>query len=208
MPPNRAWIYVGLGAAAVTAVGLVELLSGPTLRAGDRVLLIGDSLAVGLTVPLRALAKEQGIAFQGIGVVGTRIDQWAKSEALLQALKTFQPTVVLVSLGTNDAYMMSPPDVGTRQKPYMEELLTKIEAASPRAIVWITPPTLPPKAVSLASVLTLIEAQHAIDLPKHLRPRVSLFQSARLTLARGPDEIHPVASGYAAWAGALWQWLT
>lgn len=208
MPTNRAWIYVGLGAAAVTAVGLVELLSGPTLRPGDRVLLIGDSLAVGLTVPLRALAKEQGIAFQGIGVVGTRIDQWAHSPELGQALQSFQPTVVLISLGTNDAYMMGPPDVGTRQAPSMEKLLTQIEASGPRAIVWILPPKLPTKAISLASVLTLIEAQHAIDLPKHLRPRVSIFPSGRLTLARGPDEIHPVASGYAAWAGALWQWLT
>ncbi len=206
MPPSRAWIYVGLGAAAA-AVGLVELLSGPTLRPGDRVLLIGDSLAVGLAVPLGALAKEQKIAFQGIGVSGTRIDQWAKSAALEQALRTFRPTIVLISLGTNDAYMMPPPDVGIRQAPFADELLSKIELALPRAIVWITPPTLPPQARQLASVRELIRAQGATFRPR-VRPRVSLFPSERLKLARGPDQIHPVASAYAAWAGAIWQWLT
>lgn len=205
MPPSRAWIYVGLG-AAVTAVGLVELLSGPTLRPGDRVLLIGDSLAVGLAVPLGALAKERKIPFQGIGVVGTRIDQWASSAALEQALRTFQPTVVLISLGTNDAYMQGL-DVAVRQAPFTDELLTKIEAAGPRAIVWISPPTLPAKAGELAHVRELISAQHAITFPR-VRPRVSIFPSERLVLARAPDQIHPVASGYAAWAGAIWQWLT
>lgn len=202
MPSNRAWIYVGL-TATVAAVGLVELTRGPTLKKGDRVLLVGDSLAVGLQTPLGALAKEYGIAFQGIGIVGTRIDQWSQSDVLKQTLETFKPTVVLVSLGTNDAYMMAPPDVYDRQKPYLEQLLTLLESASPRAIVWIAPPTLPAAAVSLARVRALIASVHTL-----LRPRVAVFPSDRLKLARGPDGIHPVASGYAGWAGALWQWLT
>lgn len=209
---SRAWIYVGLGAAALTAVGLVELLSGPTLRPGDRVMLIGDSLAVGLATPLGALAKDKGLAFLALGTVGTRIDQWAQSQPLKDALASFQPTVVLISLGTNDAYMLSPPDVGVRQAPYMDALLTTIGSGwvhtddyglGPRAIVWIAPPTLPPAAISLAPVRALIADQSTL-----LHKRVSIFPSDRLSLARGPDGIHPVVSAYAAWAGAIWQWLT
>lgn len=217
MLTNRAWIYVGLGAAAVTAVGLVELLGAPTLRPGDRILLVGDSLAVGLTVPLGALCRDNGIAFQALATVGTRIDQWATSDSLTQALMNFQPTLVLVSLGTNDAYMQPSPgqDIGQRQAPYMEELLSKIEqyphqsdtGTGPRAIVWISPPTLPTAAISLPSVMGLIESEHAINFPR-IRPRIAFFPTQRLTLPRGPDNLHPVASGYAAWAGALWQWLT
>lgn len=208
---SRAWIYVGLGAAALTAVGLVELLSGPTLRPGDRILLIGDSLAVGLTTPLGALAKDKGLAFMGLATVGTRIDQWAQSQPLKDALESFKPTIVLISLGTNDAYMLPPPDVGQRQAPYLDELLRVIASGftrsedygmGPRAIVWIAPPTLPQAAVSLGPVRALIEAQATL-----LNRRVALFPSERLTLARGPDGIHPVVSAYAAWAGALWQWL-
>lgn len=216
MLPHRAWIYVGLGAAAA-AIGLVELLGAPTLRPGDRILLVGDSLAVGLTVPLGALCRESGIAFQALATVGTRIDQWATSDPLTQALAAFQPTLVLISLGTNDAYMQPSPgqDIGERQRPFMEELLSKIESyphasdagSGPRAIVWVSPPTLPAAAISLPSVMTLIESEHAIDLPR-IKPRVSFFPTQRLTLPRGPDGIHPVASGYAAWAGKIWQWLT
>jgi len=209
MPPNRAWIYVGLGAATLTAVGLVEILGAPTLRAGDRVFLLGDSLAVGLAAPFGALCQDNGIAFQSMATVGTRIDQWAESAPLDQALTAFQPTIVLISLGTNDAYMQPQPgeDIGARQTPYAGELLTLVESVGPRAIAWIAPPTLPPAAVSLVSVRALIESERAIHLPK-LKPRISIFHSENLDLPRGPDGIHPVARGYAAWAGAIWQWLT
>ncbi len=209
MLTNRAWIYVGLGAATLTAVGLVELLGAPTLRKGDRVFLLGDSLAVGLAPPLGALCRDNGIAFQSMATVGTRIDQWATSAPLAQALAAFAPTVVLISLGTNDAYMLPQPseDIGARQAPYADELLTMIEGVSPRAIVWISPPTLPAAAVSLPSVRGLIESEHAIAFPR-IKPRVSLYPSQNLTLPRGPDGIHPVARGYGIWAGALWQWLT
>lgn len=209
--PSRSWTYIAIGAATIGAVGIMELLSGPTLRSGDRILLVGDSLAVGLSTPLAALAKDHGIAFQAIAIVGTRIDQWAQSADLTAQLQSFQPTIVLISLGTNDAYMIpsSGVTIGQRQAPYMEALLSKIEMAGPRAVVWIEPPTLPDAAVSLTSVRQLIEAQHSIDLPKHLKPRVSLFMSQRLTISpRAPDGIHPVVSGYAYWAGKIWQWLT
>jgi len=214
MLTNRAWIYVGLGAATLTAVGLVEILGAPTLRKGDRVLLVGDSLAVGLSAPFGALCQESGIAFQALATVGTRIDQWAQSQPLSDALAAFQPTIVLISLGTNDAYMLPSPgqDIGARQAPYMEELLSKIETAGPRAIVWISPPTLPAAAVSLGPVMALITSEHAVSFPR-LKPRVAFFPTQSLDvpveqLPRGPDGIHPVPRGYAAWAGALWQWLT
>ncbi|HMG13525.1 MAG TPA: SGNH/GDSL hydrolase family protein [Gemmatimonadaceae bacterium] len=217
MLTSRAWIYVGLAAGAATAFGLVSLLESPKIRPGDRILLVGDSLAVGLTAPLKALAAERGVPFQALATVGTRIDQWAQSDALSQALESFQPTLVLISLGTNDAYMQpsANQDIGQRQAPYMEALLQKIEqythksdyGLGPRAIVWLSPPTLPAAAISLPSVMRLIESEHQVSLPK-IKPRVSFFPTQSLTLPRGPDGIHPVARGYAAWAGALWQWLT
>jgi lysophospholipase L1-like esterase len=222
MLTNRAWIYVGLGAATMTAVGLVELLGSPTLRKGDRLMLVGDSLAVGLSAPLSALCRDNGIPFQAIATVGTRIDQWAQSQPLTDALAAFQPTIVLISLGTNDAYMVaqSGQDIAARQAPYMEQLLSKIEqyphasdyGLGPRAIVWISPPTLPSAAISLPSVMSLIESEHQISLSR-IKPRVSFFPTQSLdmpveNLPRGPDGIHPAARGYAFWAGKIWQWLT
>ncbi len=194
---------IGAALAGATAVGLVDLFSGPSLKAGDRVLLVGDSLAVGLTVPCGSLAREHGITFKALAIVGTRIDQWASSSDLAQTLATFQPTIVIISLGTNDAYMMGPPDPGQRQAPYLDKLLSLLESAVPRAIVWLQPPTLPPAATALASIRTLIDSAR-----RRVRTPVFVFQTQKLSLPRGPDGIHPVASGYAQWAGALWQWLT
>ena len=202
--PSRAWIYLGLGAAlagAASCVGLVELMSGPTLKPGDRVLLIGDSLAVGLAVPLGSLCKDHKLAFQGIGKIGTRIDQWANSADLAAAIEVFKPTVILVSLGTNDAYMMAPPEPADRQAQAFVDLLGRLEGSGARAIVWLEPPTLPPAAKGLPGIRALIESGRR-------RARVSIYASQKLTLPRGPDGIHPVASGYALWAGSLWQWLT
>jgi len=41
-----------------------------------------------------------------------------------------------------------------------------------------------------------------------LRSRFRYFPSQRLTIPRGADQLHPTARGYAAWAGAIWQWLS
>src|SRR3990172_5754810 len=101
-PSSKSWLYAGLVLAA--GLGMVRLLNGPRLRRGMRVLLIGDSLAVGTAPYFAALAKEAGVEFKSLAKVGTRIDQWASSAELKALLEKFQPELVLVSLGTNDAF--------------------------------------------------------------------------------------------------------
>ena len=53
-PSSKQWLYAGLAIAA--GIGMVRLMSGPRLRKGLKVLLIGDSLAVGMTPFFAALA--------------------------------------------------------------------------------------------------------------------------------------------------------
>lgn len=188
---DRRWVYAGLVAAA--GIGLVRVLRAPRIQSGSRLLVIGDSLAVGLTPPLKALGADQGIAVLGIGKVSTRIDQWAQSAALTDAVVAFKPTLVLVSLGTNDEYLSG--DAVKRQRPYLEQLLNRLEGAK-SDYVWIGPPTLPK---STNGVTALLQARV---------PSANYFPSHTLTIPRGPDQLHPTAKGYAGWAGALWQWLS
>jgi lysophospholipase L1-like esterase len=188
---TRRWIYVAIGAAV--GVGLVKALGvgRPKLEESSRVLLVGDSLAVGLAPHLRALAKEQRLPFDALSKEGTRIDQWAQSAALRQKLAQFQPTLVLVSLGTNDEYLMG--DAVQRQKPYLEQLLQLVGSAE---LVWVGPPSLPkPRSNGIVALI------------RSLVPAEAYFPSETLQIPRGPDRLHPTARGYAAWAGALWQWL-
>lgn len=192
---RRTWIYAGLGlAAGMSAVGLVKLLSGPRIvRGKSRVFLLGDSLAVGLKPHLTMLARESRVAFEALAKEGTRIDQWANNAALLQRLEQFRPTLILVSLGTNDEYLSG--NAPARQKPYLARLMSHLEATGAE-VAWIGPPQLPkPSNGIVALIRGSIRDSH-------------YFPSANLQIPRGPDGLHPTARGYASWAGALWRWLS
>lgn len=156
-----------------------------------RLLFIGDSMAQGLAPHVENLAHDEGIAaFAARGIVGTRLDQWAKDPWLDAELQSFSPTLVLVSLGTNDEAMGA--GAADRQSSAFEALLAKI-SASGAEVAWVGPPSLP--------------------FPRHgvsdmIRARVPhYFASESLDIPRAPDGLHPNVSGYAGWAGAIWQWL-
>jgi lysophospholipase L1-like esterase len=190
---NRRWIYVGLGLAA--GYGLVRIIWAPRIKPGEtRLLVIGDSLAVGLAPYLRDMAGRERIAFASLAKVGTRIDQWADSASLRELLAKFRPTVVLVSLGTNDEYLTGA-DAVERQRAAMRRLVALLMTVTPQHIIWIGPPTLP-KATN--GIVPMLKAEI---------PSRDYFPSDQLAIPRGPDGIHPTARGYAGWAGAIWQWL-
>lgn len=193
---SKTWIYAGLAVAAgVSAVGLVKLLSGPRVKPGrSRVFLVGDSLAVGLAPHLKALSAEAKIPFEALAKEGTRIDQWAGSQVLRDKLQAFAPTLILVSLGTNDEYLGE--GGAQRQAPYLQTLLQNLRAASPE-VAWIGPPRLP--KASSNGVVALIRSKV---------PDTHYFPSENLDITRGPDGLHPTARGYAAWAGSIWRWLS
>lgn len=184
----------------------------PRLTEHTRLLMFGDSMAQGLDPHMKALAKDAGIPYFGAAVQSTRIDQWAASQKLAGYLADFQPTLTLVVLGTNDAYMSG--DVWAKQAPHMEALTKKLrefsnvnvnDAAGPHyaagtEIVWIGPPTLPdpytgrsPNGEFLAAL-----SEHA---PHY-------FDSSAYEIPRGPDGLHPSASGFAGWAGQIWSYLS
>lgn len=187
--------------AALLGLGILGLASKasplkgglmPTTPARPaRLLLVGDSLAVGLRAPLAALAASAGVPFEGHGVVSTRIDQWATDAKLDQYLATFKPTHVLVSLGTNDE------KVGTgwaaKEAPKLHALLDKI-AKSGAEVLWIGPPTLPFTRVGVS------------DMVRGLVPKY--FPSELLQIERSPDQLHPTAAGYSSWAAQIWKWVT
>ncbi len=208
-PSSKQWIYAGL--ALVAGIGVARLIGGPRVRKGMRVLLVGDSLAVGMAPYFAALSKESGVAFQSLATSGTRIDQWASSAELAKLLESFQPDLILVSLGTNDSFMQSS-DAATvaRQKPQLEKLLALLSqwprkkdyGLGAEHIVWIGPPTLHnPPSPGVSKMI-----QDAAGAP--LAPRFTYYHSERLSLPRGPDKLHPTARGYAGWAGAIWHWLS
>lgn len=189
---NRRWLLGGL--LTVGGVGLVaSAFASPRLQEDTRLLLIGDSFAAGLGPHIKSLAREEGIDYLGKGIVGSRIDQWATGTHqawLTQTLRSYSPTLVLVSLGTNDEYG----GCTDGRERWIRALVGELEESGAQ-VAWIGMPTLPREE-------TCHIRQSAASAAEHY------FQSDHLKIPRGPDQLHPTAAGYAGWAGSIWRWLS
>lgn len=163
---------------------------GPIAGKADRVLLVGDSLAVGMNGPMKALAADSGIEYRGKAEQGTRIDQWAKSK-LQPEIDAFDPSVVLVSLGTNDMKMADPV---AAQTPHVQTILQRARDAGAR-VVWIVPPTMP------------FEDQGVRQMIVDAKPD-GVVRADWLVLPRAGDKIHMTPDGYKQFAAAVWQCVT
>jgi lysophospholipase L1-like esterase len=158
----------------------------PKLKPGDRLALVGDSLGVGLSPHLSRLASASGYPLTSATLTGSTMGYWLPR---LNSILASNPTVVLVSLGTNDAYSRtSLPDLEAQ----LRQFLGQVQAAGAR-VVWIGPPTLP--AAARAEVLKL------------LRRVPAYFHSEQLSIPQH-DGIHSTADGYRDWAQEIWGDLT
>jgi len=147
---------------------------------GDKpTVLIGDSLAVGLAVPLKeALAPEP---FQAFAKTGTTVAQWLASADLATAL-ALTPKRVLVSLGSNDTKGKVP---AATLKAQVNELAVKIRGSGAE-VVWLMPGKLPWEYPELIAAVIAANAR-TIDQP---------------TVAKD-DGIHPTGDGYKTWAASI-----
>jgi hypothetical protein len=172
-------------------VGLVTFLiarkhyEAPSLRP-MRLAMIGDSLAVGLGPQIQKLADKAGIPFKYEGHVGTTPKQWATHAPDCGQcgdwLASFEPTHVLVVLGTNDIGYSKPPP------SYYATIRDRIVALG-ATVVWVDPPSMPNDR--LAAVRATIAALGVPVIPP-------------AQIAISSDNIHPTSSGYVDWAGQIW----
>lgn len=189
---TRVLVYGGLLTAGA-AVAWHLLAGPPKLHKGSKLFVVGDSLSLGLAPTLGQLAKDNGVAFRTMGVVGSRILNWYSNMGLEASLAEFKPDLILVSLGTNDAYLqnLNLPEYQLK----LQKLLTNLRAHAP--VAWIGPPTLPIKTDN--GVRQMIQD----NVPSHM-----YFHSENFLIPRSPDNLHPTVRGYAGWAGKLWEWVT
>lgn len=215
-PRKRAWIWAGLGLAAGVGVVIVTSKSGDersklpepegggslppatpprpqptmperpprvTVVPGARVLLLGDSIAQGLTAPLNRLVTDAKASLSVTAKMGTTISAWSGTPPP-------KSDIALVSLGTNDMKLLDP----LAEKSKLEALLLRLRETS-RRVVWVSPPPMPFQDRGVRQMLASTTAAAGVEL----------FPS--IEVPRGPDGVHPNASGYAALAGLLWRWI-
>jgi|SRR6185436_9536890 len=195
---DRTWLYAGL--LIVGGVSLAKVLKqGPTIRRGERLLLVGDSLAVGLAPPLGQLAKDNGVVFDSVGKVGSTVAQWVGATQLNASLKQkllLKPRVVLVSLGTNDEALSL--ESARAELAGIDALAAMVKAGGAE-LGWVGPPKFLPGISFKPNGFTAAIRQKI--------PSNEYFPSETYDIPRGGDNLHPTLRGYAGWAGQIWQWM-
>lgn len=81
---------------------------------------------------------EEGVAFGISGTNGARLDHYLQNPDFQRHLKVINPALIIIALGTNDAFSGNFNPETTRQ--VLQELLTKIKSASPDAAILLVGP--------------------------------------------------------------------
>lgn len=116
--------------------------SAPLLQAGDKVVILGDSITVAHTwtrnveAYFRLRYPELPLVFINAGIGGHTAQDGLNR--LQRDVLSHQPTVVLVNFGMNDAGYPLGTDGGAFERN-MEEIHRRLEAAGVRLIAWIEP---------------------------------------------------------------------
>lgn len=156
----------------------------PTLPPGATIVLIGDSLGVGLTPPLATLAGADGMTVIGRAKVSTRIPFWRD---VMAGANWATPDLWLVSLGTNDCLLPHP-------ESERDDLAELLELLGPN-VVWIAPAP-SPATPKLDVVFDMVKQAGA-----------TILYPPEAGYERGRDQIHATSAGYKVWAAHIWSVL-
>lgn len=161
-----------------------------------KVLLAGDSLALGLTAPLTAEAQRYGIELRGDGRTSTTAQQWVTGGWLAKDIADFSPTITLISLGTNDATG----DLAA----FVTNVQTLVDQATSKggAVAWLGPPYFAPTLKQFPP--GNVEKMRKALLETLAARGVNVFptdaEAPAKDYGRASDGIHMSADGYKSWA--------
>jgi lysophospholipase L1-like esterase len=163
----------------------------PMVMPGATIMLIGDSLAVGMEPKFISLARKGGYVPVTHVVNGTSIFQWMKW--IRSDLEKNRPELIVVSLGTNDAIIYD----RLKQHTGLYGEFVKIVEESGAVIVWLGPPDIAHKRIP-----------HLTETRSFIRKYTSYyFESEVIEKPLGGDGIHSSPTGYNRWMGAAWDWM-
>lgn len=191
-PPDPAPKQATTIAAAVVApIETVRPVAAPSPPApepaslkGKKVLHVGDSMVGGnwgLTRALEGKLEPEGAKIVRHTKVSETLASMDKDPTLKDLLRTHEPDIVIITLGTNDTDVPYP-DV------YAKHVANIAKRIAPRECWWMGPP-------KDAPVNKVIKENSA---------PCKFFDSSTLMLDRAKDGIHPSDKGGAQWANEFW----
>lgn len=150
-------------------------------------LFIGDSMTQNLAIRASAYARQNGHTIHTINwdSSGTRI--WSQCDTLDNYIKRFKPTIIFVSLGSNELYVRNLDPF----REYVKTILAKIDTIP---YVWIGPPNWKPD-------------EGINDMLMDETAPGTFFRSEGIELARKKDKIHPTRDAAAVWFDSIARWM-
>lgn len=165
-----------------------------TGHCAERVAVIGDSQAYLLLAKdaLPTLAARDGVELLGRPVPGSSAMSWAlrHHDQQLRDVAAWRPGVVVVVLGTNDAYQ------GVRfvesEGPRIRGLVGRLSKMAPR-VLWLGPPRLERRRQGCNAFYAILALEE-----------VPTLDSREAPITFWGDRLHPDEPGRRAWAAWAW----
>ncbi|NUP04635.1 MAG: SGNH/GDSL hydrolase family protein [Polyangiaceae bacterium] len=154
----------------------------------ERILLLGDSMVEVLQPRLSDYCAENGHELHPAIWYASTTASWASGDELGGLLREFDPTMVVVALGSSE---LTARKIADRER-FVRALVRRI---GERKLVWIGPPN-------------WREDTGINAMLERVLGRDRFFRSAELSLERKQDGIHPNARGGEKWVDAFVAWLT
>jgi len=183
-PKEAPTIAVAIVTPIATPAPLPAAPPEPPSLKGKTVLHVGDSMVGGnwgLTRALEAKLEPEGAKIVRHTKVSETIPSMDADPTLKDLLRTHEPDIVILTLGTNNTDVPHP-------EVYAKHVANIAKKIAPRECWWIGPPREAP-------VNKVIEENSA---------PCKYFDSSKLTLERTKDGIHPTDKGGADWANKFW----
>jgi len=159
------------------------------LPKGTLVLQIGDSFAAALGVELGKMLKGAGLRSALEYKTASYIPNWSYEGDISKFVSSYQPDLVLITLGANEIEIPKPEE---RIKP-IKHLVSVLGG---RPCVWVAPPLWKPDTGLLKVIRDNIAPCRYLDSNALVHD-----------LPRGRDKIHPSSEGRQIWAKIVFDWL-
>ncbi len=154
----------------------------------QRILLFGDSMLEGIGKRMEQYAAENNHELLYVIWYASSTKIWAEHiDTLKHFMKKFQPTYIVVSLGTNELFVKEP----NKRNSFVK---TIIQTIGDIPYVWIGPPNWK-KDTGINQVIEDNVETHRF------------FPSQKLTYKRGSDNIHPTFASAAKWTDSIAYWM-
>jgi len=153
-----------------------------------KVILLGDSLAQGMSHEFQKIAKKNGYSPVILAKGGTWCNYWSGS--IERIVTKHHPQIVIVSLGTNDSTSSKPEP----QRLHIKKIREKVVDSGAK-LLWLTPPQLPKRFKSKDEIRSILSEEI---------PPEETFTGDDLQLEKEKDKIHMTVEGYKKWITSTW----